>query len=137
MKDKVVSNELHCDVCGKKDLDHVYDTPIGGRWGYICATCAAEYRIDTQNANGTHLKRAGRDIPEWREKFPELVKLVEQAKQHVDEYGETYITALDDCWALYGEDGLRHQLPYIVENAPGMDTVLKAQLMRMSNKRLS
>lgn len=145
MKTMIANQQLNCDVCGAQNCDEVYDAPSGGRWGNFCPKCAAQY-IDL-NGMGTHLKRPEAE-PGWRDQFPEFAALIDAAKNLVDEYGQTYIDALEDSWALYGKEGLVHQISYITSNfkpdkgavSSGMDVAtgvnVKVQLELMKKQGL-
>ena len=53
----------------------------------------------------------------WRSAFPDLADFIDaDVKPRVNEYGKTYLYALQKAYEMYGKEGVAHQLLYLAEN---------------------
>lgn len=111
MNVNLTNKKIVCDAC-QKETDLAIDAPASGRWGYFCLECAGIYSINLRI--GSVVRTIEGEW--WEEKYPQLVKALKKAKESADEYGLSYIQSMHDAWILYGEEGIRAQIGYVITN---------------------
>lgn len=100
-----VSPDTKCVFCNK-ETSIVYDTSIGGRWGYICPSCygSEEPRIGTKLVTEES----------WQRRWPKVLEILKNAT--LSDAGKAYAAALDYSFIEYGDNGFATQLRYIANN---------------------